>query len=251
MADFTLIVRKNVNMFAKCENELMISLTKEEIVQQIRSNCDMYTEYVPSTTMVMEKMDEHLISCSSVSHTFFEMEPVCSITMSEVTSLQLHLLKCFIFIKHLSGYGKKMFFNKYLFDLKNLDTDTFKFWLDPPHFESSVDKLLTSLYGFNFTRDIRLKKYKQHLQQHFDKCKGPCRLNIIGVPICKKNKCEIDKLNKMYYSLYIFMEAEGTVKLKQILFDMIYKVDQYDNVLEFIAINATRNTKLQKIINCK
>ena len=52
----------------------------------------------------------------------------------------------------------------------------------------------------------------------------------------------------MFYGLYIFMEAECTVELKQILFDMIYKVEQYNNVLEFIGINAARNTKLQKII---
>ena len=55
-------------------------------------------------------------------------------------------------------------------------------------------------------------------------------------------------MNKMFYGFYIFMEAEGTVDLKQILFDMIYRLDQYNNVLEFIAINAARNTKLQKII---
>ena len=55
-------------------------------------------------------------------------------------------------------------------------------------------------------------------------------------------------MNKMFYALYIFMEAEGTVELKQILFDMIYRVDQYNNVLDFMGINAARNTKLQKII---
>ena len=248
MGDFSLIVRTNVNMLARCEKKSMTSLTKEEIVQQIRSNCEMYTEYVPSTTMVMEKMDEHLISCSSVSHAFFEVEPVCSIAMNKIASLQLQLQKCFHFIKHLSTYGKKMFFNKYLFDLLNIDADTFKFWLDPPHFESNVDKLISSIYGFNFAKDIKLEKYKQHLQQHFDECKGPCKLNVIGFPICKKKKCEIDEMNKMFYGLYVFMEAEGTVELKQILFDMIYRPDQYNNVLDFMGINAARNTKLQKII---
>ena len=248
MGDFTLIVRKNVNIGAVCEKESMISLTKEEIVQQIRTNFDMYTEYVPSTTMVMEKMDEHLISCSSVNHTFFEVEPVCSIAMNKMVSLQMDLQKCFHFIKHLATCGKKMFLNKYLFDFLNIDANTFKFWLDPPHFESNVDKLISSIYGFNFAKDIKLKKYKQHLQQHFDECKGPCKLNVFGFPICKKKKCEIDKMNKMFYGFYIFMEAEGTVELKQILFDMIYRVDQYNNVLEFIGINAARNTKLQKII---
>ena len=249
MADFTLIVRKNVNMFAKCENELMISLTKEETVQQIRTNCDMYTEYVPSTTMVMEKMNEHLISCSSVNHTFFEVEPVCSISgyNAEIT-LQRDLQRCFHFMKHLAPYGKKMFLNIYLFDLVKIDADSFRFWLDPPHFESNVDKLISSIYGFNFAKDIILKKYKQHLEQHFNECKGPCKLNVFGFPICKKKKCEIVKIDKMFYALYLFMQSESSVQLKQILFDMIYEPNQYNNVIDFMAINASRNTRLQKII---
>ena len=187
MAGFSLIVRANVNMVMVCKKETTVSLTKEEIVQQIRTNFAVYTEYTPSTTMIMEKMDEHLISCNSVNHTFFEVEPVCSISGSnaEIT-LQVDLQKCFHFMKHLSSYGKKMFLNNYLFDLVNINADSFNFWLDPPHFESNVDKLLSSISGSGFARDIILKKYKQHLQQHFNECKGPCKLNVFGVPICKK-----------------------------------------------------------------
>ena len=249
MVGFTLIVRANVNIGVVCKKETTISLTKEEIVQQIRSNFDMYTEYVPSTTMIMEKMDEHLISCSSVNHTFFEVEPVCSISLSNSLTLQVELQKCLHFMKHLARCGKKMFLNKYLFDFMNLDADSFRFWLDPPHFESNIDKLMSSMYCFNFARGIKLKKFKQHLQQHFDGCKGPCKLNVFGVPICKKKKCEINKINKMFYALYIFVQAESTVELRQILFDMIYKTEQYNNVVDFMAINASRNTKLQKLIS--
>ena len=242
MASFSLIMRSN--MVVECKKETMIFITKEEIVQQIRTNFAMYTEYVPSTTMIMEKMDEHLTLCCSVKHTFFEVEPVCSISWcSDPISLQRDLQRCFHFMKHLSSYGKKMFLNKYLFDLMNLDADSFRFWLDPPHFESNVDKLISSIYGFNFAKDIKLKKYKQHLQQHFDECKGPCKLNVFGFPICKKKKCEIDKIDKMFYALYLFLQSESTVHLRQILFDMIYEPNQYNNVVDFMAINASRNTK--------
>ena len=243
MASFSLIMRSN--MVVECKKETMIFITKEEIVQQIRTNFAMYTEYVPSTTMIMEKMDEHLILCSSVNHTFFEVEPVCSISWcSDPISLQRDLQRCFHFMKHLSSYGKKMFLNKYLFDLVNINVDTFKFWLDPPNFESNVDKLLSSINGSGFARDIILKKYKQHLNE----CKGPCKLNVFGVPICKKKKCEIEKIEKMFYALYLFLQTESSVQLRQILFDMIYEPNQYNNVVDFMAINASRNTKLQKII---
>ena len=252
MECFTLIVRRNIIFGVDCKKETLF-LTKEEIVQQIRTNFAMYTEYVPSTTMVMVKLDEHLIKCSSVNHIFFEVEPVCSISKlnSGTITLQRDLHRCLHFMKHLATCGKKVFLNKYLFDLVNINADTFKFWLDPPHFESNVDKLISSICGFNFARDIKLEKYKQHLQKHFNGCKGPCKLNVFGVPTCKKTKCEIDKLDKMFYALYIFMESESTVQLRQLLFDMIYDVNQYNNVVDFMAINASRNTKLQKIIKVK
>ena len=236
-------------MVVECKKETMIFITKEEIVQQIRTNFAMYTEYVPSTTMIMEKMDEHLTLCCSVKHTFFEVEPVCSISWcSDPISLQRDLQRCFHFMKHLSSYGKKMFLNKYLFDLVNINVDTFKFWLDPPNFESNVDKLLSSINGSGFARDIILKKYKQHLEQHLNECKGPCKLNVFGIPICKKKKCEIEKIEKMFYALYLFLQTESSVQLRQILFDMIYEPNQYNNVVDFMAINAARNPRLQKII---
>ena len=52
----------------------------------------------------------------------------------------------------------------------------------------------------------------------------------------------------MFYAFYIFLQSESTVHLRQILFDMIYEPNQYNNVVDFMAINASRNTKLQKII---
>ena len=237
-------------MVVECKKETMIFITKEEIVQQIRTNFAMYTEYVPSTTMVMVKLDEHLIKCSSVNHIFFEVEPVCSISKlaSRSATLQRDLQRCLHFVKHLATCGKKAFLDKYLFDLMEIDGNTFRFWLDPPHFESNVDKLITCITGSNFARDIKLEKYKQHLQKHFNECKGPCKLNVFGVPTCKKKKCEIEKLDKMFYALYLLCESESTVHLRQNLFDMIYDENQYSNVVDFMAINAARNTKLQKLI---
>ena len=171
MSGFSLIVRKTVNLTLNpiCEKEITESLTKEEIIQQIRTNFGVYTEYIPPTSMIMEKMDKHLISCSSLNHAFFEVEPVCSILWSGYNGeiiLQRELFKSFHFMKHLSTYGKKMFLNKHLFGLTNLDGDSFRFWLDPPHFESNIDKLLSTLNGTGFAKDIILKKYKQHLEQH-------------------------------------------------------------------------------------
>ena len=131
----------------------------------------------------------------------------------------------------------------------NLDVLSFRFWLDPPHYESNVDKLISSIiYGSNFAKDVSLTKYKQHLDQHLAKCKGPCKLNIFGVPICTLKKCEKEKIDKMFYSLYVFLQSESTVYLAQMLFDMIYKPEQYSNVLDFISINAARNPKLYKLV---
>ena len=52
----------------------------------------------------------------------------------------------------------------------------------------------------------------------------------------------------MFYALYLLCESESTVHLRQNLFDMIYDENQYSNVVDFMAINAARNTKLQKLI---
>ena len=70
----------------------------------------------------------------------------------------------------------------------------------------------------------------------------------LGYQYVKKKKCEIEKIEKMFYALYLFLQTESSVQLKQILFDMIYEPNQYNNVVDFMAINASRNTKLQKII---
>ena len=71
---------------------------------------------------------------------------------------------------------------------------------------------------------------------------------MVGVPICKKKKCEIETLDKMIYGFHLFLKSETTVQLKQILFDMIYESKQYDNLIEFIVRNAVRNPTLQKIL---
>ena len=70
----------------------------------------------------------------------------------------------------------------------------------------------------------------------------------LGCQYVKKKKCEIENLDKMFCGLYIFLKSETTVHLKQILFDMVYETKQYDNFIEFIAINVVRNPSLQKII---
>ena len=250
MATFNLIMKKNINKNQANKNEIMVCETKEEIIQQIRTNFVLYAEYIPSTTMVTEKMDQHLLSCNTVNHVFFEVDPICSslVLLNNAGGLQQKLLNSFHFMKHLSTYGKKQFLNKYLFDLLNIDHDSFRFWLDPPYFESNLDKLFSSIKGTSFARDITLEKYKQHLEQHLTVCKGPCKLNMLGVPICKKKKCEVESLDKMFCGLYIFLKSESTIQLKQTLFDICYDAKHYNDVIEFIAINVARNTHLQKII---
>ena len=250
MATFNLIMKKNINKNQPNKNEIMASQTKEEIIQQIRTNFALLGEYTPSTTMITEKMDQHLLSCNAVNHVFFEVDPICSSLglLNNGSSLQHHLLNSFHFMKHLSTYGKKVFLDKHLFDLINLDHDSFRFWLDPPYFESNLDKLFSNIKGTSFARDIILKKYKQHLEQHLSVCKGPCKLNMLGVPICRKKKCEVESLDKMFCALYIFLKSESTIQLKQTLFDMCYDAKHYNDVIEFIAINVARNTHLQKII---
>ena len=249
MATFNLIMKKDINKNQPYKNEIMVCQTKEEIIQQIRTNFVQYAEYAPSTTMITEKMDQHLLSCNAVDHVFFEVDPICSsLTLLDNGGLQQSLLNSFHFMKHLSTYGKKVFLDKHLFDLINLDHDSFRFWLDPPYFESNLDKLFSNIKGTSFAIDITLKKYKQHLEQHLTLCKGPCKLNMLGVPICRKKKCEVESLDKMFCALYIFLKSESTIQLKQTLFDICYDAKHYNDVIEFIAINVARNTHLQKII---
>ena len=251
MAGFSLVVKKFIHMESASKNQLMQNLSKEEIIQQIRTNFAVYTGYYPSTTMITEKMNQHLVSCSSVNHVFFEVDPVCSILWlnhNGKIKLQDDLFKSFQFMKHLTTYGKKMFLNKHLFDILNLDPESFKFWLEPPHFESNVEKLISSIKGTDFAKDIILKKYKIAIKQHLNECEGPCKLSVIGFPTCKKNKSEIEILDKMFCGFYIFLKSETTVQFKQTLFDMIYETKQYNNFVDFIAINLVRNTSLHKII---
>ena len=211
MSTFNLVVKKFVYLETMSKNHVTVNHSKEEIIQQIRPNLAEYTGFYPTTTMVTEKMDH--------------------------------------FVKHLTTYGKKIFLNKHLFKILKLDSESYRYYLDPDHFECNIDKLIYSIMGTGFACDIILKKYKIALKQHLDECEGPCKLNIMGYPICKKNNNEISDLNKMFCGFYIFLKAESSVHLKQNLFDMVYDSKQYNNFVDFIAYNVSRNPILRKLVS--
>ena len=252
MSTFNLVVKKFVYLETMSKNHVTVNHSKEEIIQQIRPNLAEYTGFYPTTTMVTEKMDQHLLSCSEVNHVFFEVEPMCEdlkLNQVEEIKLQDELFKGLHFVKHLTTYGKKFFLNKHLFKILKLDSESYRYYLDPDHFECNIDKLIYSIMGTGFACDIILKKYKIALKQHLDECEGPCKLNIMGYPICKKNNNEISDLNKMFCGFYIFLKAESSVHLKQNLFDMVYDSKQYNNFVDFIAYNVSRNPILRKLVS--
>ena len=254
MSTFNLVVKKVFYLETMSKNKVIVNLSKEEIIQQIRTNLSDYTGFYPSTTMVTEKMDQHLLSCSEVNHVFFEVEPMCKdlkLGVVEEIKLQDELFKDLHFIKYLIPHAKKIFLDNYLFKILKLDSESYRYLLDPEHFESNIDKLIYSISGTGFARDIKLEKYKTALKQHLNECKGPCKLNIMGYPICKKNNSEISDLNKMFCGFYAFLKAESSVQLKQTLFDMVYESKKYNEFIDFIAYNVVRNPALKKLLHIK
>ena len=251
MCSFQLLMKSNVKKSSI--NSVLENLSKEEIVQQIRTNFVFHTGYCPKTNVINDKITKHVESCPSSKHYFFEVEPLCchmgTIDGNAVSVLHDDMFKAFHFMKHLSTYGKKEFLNKHLFSIMFIESDSYRFWLEAPYFESNIDKLMDSIVGTGFVKDISLKKYKEHLQQHLTKCNGPCEINKFGLPLCEENETDKELIGKMFAGFYVFINVKSTsVYNKQYLFDMIYKPKQYDNFLQFITMSMMNNNDFKKLI---
>ena len=250
MSCFHLIMKSRINDL-NSPNTLKTGLSKEELAQLIRTNFGIYTEYIPPTNVIADKIKQHMGRCSSSKHYFYEVVPVCSQVRAkrkEVCILQSDMFQSLLFMKHLSTNGKKLFLDKHLFNILLIDTESLRFYLDQPHFETSLEKLITSIAKTGFVKDISLKKYKKALEHHMSVCDGPCKLNTFGFPICKKSDEEICTIEKMYTAFYIFLSSDAKVTDKQFLFDMIYIAEHYDRFLSFICTNMMTNKSFHDLV---
>ena len=251
MAYFHLIMKSRTDDIHS-PNTLETHLSKEELAQQIRTNFNIYSEYIPPTDVIADKIQQHIGRCPSSTHYFYEVEPVCSqvkATSKEVMRLQSDMFQSLLFMKYLTTNAKKLFLDKYLFNILSIDTESLRFYLDRPHFENSIGKLINNIKKTGFVKDISLKKYKKVLEHHMTMCNGQCKLNIYGFRICKISDEEICILEKMYTGFYIFISADAKLSDKQFLFDIIYIVEQYDCFLNFITINLTTNKSFYEIVD--
>ena len=116
MSCFHLIMKSRINDL-NSPNTLKTGLSKEELAQLIRKNFGIYTEYIPPTNVIADKIKQHMGRCSSSKHYFYEVVPVCSQVRAkrkEVCILQSDMFQSLLFMKHLSTNGKKLFLDKHL-----------------------------------------------------------------------------------------------------------------------------------------
>ena len=190
------IMMKSVVWDLSSPNELKTDLSKKELVQLLRTNFKVLAQYTPSTKEIEDKVDEHIKECYfSSKHFFYEVEPVCSCISderNEICKIQADMAKSLSFMKHLTTIGKKLFLENHLFNISTIDVDSLRFWLED--FQPCYDKLIMFIGKTGLIKHISFKKYDELIKQHLIKCGGPCKLNTIGFPTCKKNSEEKDKM---------------------------------------------------------
>ena len=196
------------------KNEKRNDVSKKELVEQIRCNYIMQAEYTLSYKEIENKVDKHIENCClKETHFFYETEPVCQMmgkSHQEICKTQCNIAITYLFIKHLSTKGKRSFFKTYLLDLI---------------------------------------KYKKAIKKHLEKCKGPCKLNTIGFPICDKTKQENDKMDQMQAGLHLFYSSSVNITDCQILFDYSYVPEKHNAFLELTSINILNNNSLCNTIS--
>lgn len=238
------------------KNEKRNDVSKKELVEQIRCNYIMQAEYTLSYKEIENKVDKHIENCClKETHFFYETEPVCQMmgkSHQEICKTQCNIAITYLFIKHLSTKGKRSFFKTYLLDLIMVDVDTLRFYLDNDNygvFEPCFNKLLLYIGQLKIIKYLSFIKYKKAIKKHLEKCKGPCKLNTIGFPICDKTKQENDKMDQMQAGLHLFYSSSVNITDCQILFDYSYVPEKHNAFLELTSINILNNNCLCNTIS--
>ena len=248
---FHLMVRKNVRAVLS-ENSITRNISEEELAQQIRTNFVVYTQYSPSYTTIADKVKDHVKTCPTSKHYFFEVEPVCtkiSATKDEILGMNSDIFNVLQFMKYVTRVGKELFLDNHLCGFLSIDTESLRFYLEPPHFEVNLERLMDSVIETEFAKRISLKNYKTALEHHIASCSGPCKLNSFGFPVCGKNEKEIESLEKMFAGFYLIIKSKCNKIDQQYLFDMIYKTGQYQIFIKFVSVMFTSNEDFREKIN--
>ena len=177
---FNLILRQDVRR-VPTYNQLVKNISKEELIEQIRTNFVVYTDYCPTYPTILNTVEDHLKKCLCAVHWFLETEPICMNAGKEkkdISNILGDLCDVYRFMKYLCVKDKKDFLKNHIFNLLMLDVDSAHFILHSPHFESNLEGMQDMVVGqkIPFLKNVSFNKFKSMLENHITTCKGPCVL---------------------------------------------------------------------------
>ena len=78
------------------------------------------------------------------------------------------------------------------------------------------------------------------INQHHEKCNGPCNVNDFGFPICNLSSLEIERIDKMQAGFILLIESNEDNEL-QLLLDLSFQPHLYDQFIRYIKIRYNVN----------
>ena len=218
----------------------MQGLPKSDFIEHLRTNFAVYTYHCPSYYLVQDAVENHLLECECSVHWFFETEPICMSPVKDgegISGLIGDLMDVFRYIAHLTEEKKREFIQYNIFCLLDFDLESARFNLTAPHFEICLTVLLDSLttLQMNFGVKLSFDFFKSLISAHHQKCKGPCKLNSYGLPICGLSNSKIKKIDKMQAGMILILKNKQCFHNEiQILFDLSFQPKQYDYFINFV-----------------
>ena len=245
---YNLICRQDVRRVA-AYNQLMKSISKEELIEHIQTNFVVYTDYCPAYLTIVNAVEDHVMKCPCAVHWFLETEPICMNSgkdKKDISDIMGDLCDTLHFMKYLSVKDKKDFLEKQVFNLLMLDVNTICFILTPPHFESNLQVMVdaVSAHKIKFLKNISFHNFKSMLEKHITTCVGPCVLNDFGFPICDKSESERCAIDKMNTGFLLMVETDLNWD-KQSLFDLSFQPEKYDYFMNYVSMKYLNDVKIQ------
>ena len=199
---FNILKRQRI-VEEKTTNEILLELSKDECIEQLRTVFVDYMYWCPPYSTIENALEKHCENCPLANHWFFEGEPICTTNMKSTLQSSFFvcdILDCYRYIQHQPRKKKIEMIQNNLFNFVGVDMCLIRINLSPPYFEYSLFALITYMHinGIShLLKTIHFENYKIALLSHLNKCKGPCKLNVFGFPICLLSENDAKKILKM------------------------------------------------------
>ena len=235
------ILKRRKTLEVRSTNEVLKDLSKNEFIEQIRTVFADYMKWCPPYKQIENAVDKHCENCPLVNHWFFEAEPVCTAEFIQSNASALFvgdLLDVYYYVGYQPKKTKIKMIKDNLFNFIQVEMKHVKIDLSPPHFEYCIFALINFIHinGFaQILKTIHLDNFRLALSSHLKKCKGPCKVNVYGFPICLLSDNNAKKIMRMMSCVQALHEAKK-VKISELqeTFDMIYNYKNYNNFLQFM-----------------